>query len=106
MGIDQRGQPNWATGGRFTDVIRAIDEVQEICGKAAQRTCKIIVANRDFRVKEFFELVEQFKEFELTKVRQAFLKSLTNPPAVTSVFNGLRSTTSGYQNSPIYSSQN
>jgi len=106
LGVDDKGLPVWASGGRFADLPRASEEVLDICNRTAAGKCRLLVANRDVRQKEFLAIAEQFRKSDPASLRESLLASLKNRPLVTEVSNGMGGNgANGHGLTKIYSSQ-
>ena len=76
IGIDNRGSPFVAFGGRFTTAAYIRNELLDFCGSQHAGMCKVIVLNREFDEKEFLAFAQHIKQFDLPTVRRALLTGL------------------------------
>jgi len=88
VGIDSKGVPFLAYGGKFTSAFYARGELHEFCGKPDNGGCHIVVVNRDFEEKEFFSFTNRIRQLEPTPARQLFLEIFRQPMASIEVASG------------------
>ncbi|MCE9638604.1 MAG: caspase family protein, partial [Betaproteobacteria bacterium] len=80
MGTDSRGNLIWGGGYQLRAAPEAAQTAVEFCSTAAGESCKVVLANGEFREMDFLTVAKQMGAKSIGAAREAFIKSLLAKP--------------------------
>jgi hypothetical protein len=81
VGTDGNGNLIWGGTYGWVRPFSATEAALEYCAKARGDRCKVVLANGDFKEKEFVDVAKQLGGMSIAAVRQAFRQNLLQKPA-------------------------